>query len=232
MASVTRHVSPGRIRSDLYSFSSHHNNEHQFSPIPCVLTVLSSLVERLVARNERIAVSYSPTFIQRKYRVFDGVQVPDMSIERYLERIFKYVNCCPSVFVVAYAYIDRLIQFHPQFRITCVNVHRLLITAVMVASKFLEDLNYRNSYYARVGGLGSEEMNKLEMDFLFLMGFKLQVTVNVFESYCSHLEREVSLGGGFQIERSLQFVNGGDSTSPQDGCTKERLALRCSYGRS
>jgi hypothetical protein len=63
--------------------------------------------------------------------------------------------------------------------------------------------NYRNSYYARVGGVSSEEINRMEMEFLFLMGFKLQVSVNVFESYCSHLEREVALGGGFQIERSL-----------------------------
>eukprot|EP01018_Ginkgo_biloba_P011067 Gb_27690 [translate_table: standard] len=232
MTSVNGHVSPGRIRSDLYSFSSHHNNSHQFSPIPCVLTVLSSLVESLVARNERIAVSCSPSFTQRKYRVFDCVGVPDTSIERYLERIFKYVNCSPYVFVVANVYIDRLIQFHPQFRITCMNVHRLLITAVMVASKFVEDLNYRNSYYARVGGLRTEEINKLEIEFLFMMGFKLQVTVNVFESYCSHLEREVALGGGFQIERSLRFVRGGNSTSTQEGCIKQRLALRCGSGRS
>eukprot|EP01018_Ginkgo_biloba_P011088 Gb_14155 [translate_table: standard] len=231
MASVKRHVSPGRIRSDLYTFSAHHNNTHRLSAIPCVLTVLSSLVERVVARNDRIAVSYNPTFSRQKYRVFDGVQVPHMSIERYLERIFKYVNCSPSVFVVAYAYIDRLIQFHPQFCIASLNVQRLLITAVMVASKFVEDLNYRNSYYAKVGGLGTEEMNKLEMEFLFLMGFKLQVTVNVFESYCSHLEREVALGGGFQIERSIRFVFGGDSNSPQEGSRKQSLSLRCGSHR-
>eukprot|EP01018_Ginkgo_biloba_P011081 Gb_27035 [translate_table: standard] len=230
MASVKRHVSPGRIRSDLYCFSAHHDNTHQFSSIPCVLTVLSSLVERVVARNERIAVSYSPTFSRQKYRVFDGVQVPNLSIESYLERIFKYVNCSPSVFVVAYAYIDRLIQFHPQFRITCVNVHRLLITAVMVASKFVEDLNYRNSYYARVGGLKIEEINKLEFEFLFMMGFKLQVTVNVFESYCSHLEREVALGGGFQIERSLRIACRVDERPTQEGNMRKQLDLiMCKY---
>eukprot|EP01018_Ginkgo_biloba_P010860 Gb_19421 [translate_table: standard] len=110
--------------------------------------------------------------------------------------------------------------------------NRLLITAVMVASKFVENLNYRNSYYARVGGSRTEEINKLEIEFLFMTGFKLQVTVNVFENYCSHLEREVALGGGFQIERSLQFVSGGDSTSTQEGCRKQRFAQRCGSGRS
>ena len=69
---------------------------------------------------------------------------------------------------------------------------------------FFSYRNYRNSYFARVGGLTTEELNKLELEFLFLMGFKLHVNVSVFESYCSHLEREVSIGGGYQIERTLR----------------------------
>ncbi|KAH9323064.1 hypothetical protein KI387_017703 [Taxus chinensis] len=202
-------ISPARIRSDLYSFD---NAEKLWPPsvIPCVLSVLSSLVERVVGRNERTVAS--PVRVS-KYECFNGVEVPDMSIEHYLERIFRYIHCSPSVFVVAYAYIDRLIQFHPQFRITSQNVHRLLITSVMVASKFVEDMNYKNSHYGRVGGFSTEEMNKLEMEFLFLLKFKLQVTVNVFESYCCHLEREVAFGGGFQIERSLRLSCAKDETS-------------------
>lgn len=65
--------------------------------------------------------------------------------------------------------------------------------------------NYRNSYFAKVGGLETEDLNRLELEFLFLMGFKLHVNVNVFESYCCHLEREVSFGyGGYQIEKALR----------------------------
>lgn len=66
--------------------------------------------------------------------------------------------------------------------------------------------NYRNSYFAKVGGISTIELNKMEVDFLFLMGFKLQVSVSVFESYCSHLEREVSAGGGYHIERTLRLM--------------------------
>lgn len=64
--------------------------------------------------------------------------------------------------------------------------------------------NFRNSYFARVGGLTTDDLNKLEFEFLFLMGFKLHVNVSVFESYCCHLEREVSIGGGYHIERTLR----------------------------
>ena len=64
--------------------------------------------------------------------------------------------------------------------------------------------NYRNSYFAKVGGLETEDLNRLELEFLFLMGFKLHVNVSVFESYCCHLEREVSFGGGYRIEKALR----------------------------
>ena len=37
-----------------------------------------------------------------------------------------------------------------------------------------------------------------------MMGFKMHVNVSVFESYCCHLEREVSIGGGYHIEKALR----------------------------
>lgn len=77
--------------------------------------------------------------------------------------------------------------------------------------------NYRNSHFADVGGLPTGELNRLELDLLFLMGFKLHVGVSVSESYSRHLEREVSLGVGYQIERALGFVCGGDITSKDRG---------------
>lgn len=44
----------------------------------------------------------------------------------------------------------------------------------------------------------------MEVEFLFMMGFKLHVNVSVFESYCCHLEREVGIGGGYHIEKTLR----------------------------
>ncbi|KAL8495548.1 hypothetical protein ACS0TY_019616 [Phlomoides rotata] len=190
-------ISPRKLRYDLYSYSY-----QQDSNTPLVISVLASLIERTLARNERIAKNCK--WALSKARVFDCNETPDMTVQSYLERIFRYTRAGPSVYVVAYVYIDRFCQLHPEFRIGARNVHRLLITTIMVASKYVEDMNYRNSYFARVGGLSTNEMNRLEVEFLFLMKFKLHVNVSVFEGYCSHLEREVSIGGGYQIERTLR----------------------------
>ncbi|XP_043689349.1 cyclin-U2-1-like [Telopea speciosissima] len=211
MGSSPTPISPRKLRSDLYSFSYQDD-----SNTPLVISVLASLLERTLARNERITRKCTWALSKASpAHVFDCYEVPDMTIQSYLERIFRYTRAGPPVYVVAYVYIDRLLQILPEFRITYSNVHRLLITTIMVASKFVEDMNYRNSYFAKVGGLTTKDMNKLEIDFLFLMGFKLHVNVSVFESYCCHLEREVSLGGGYQIERTLRFMCGEEIKSKQ-----------------
>ncbi|XP_059433825.1 cyclin-U2-1 [Corylus avellana] len=196
MASSSLTISPRKLRSDVFSYSYQED-----SNTPLVINVLASLIERSMARNERIAKSCRWAI---RTRVFDCHETPDMTIQSYLERIFRYTRAGPSVYVVAYVYIDRFCQRNAGFRISATNVHRLLITTIMVASKYVEDMNYRNSYFARVGGLTTEELNELELEFLFLMGFKLHVNVSVFESYCCHLEREVSIGGGYHIERTLR----------------------------
>ncbi|KAH7314619.1 hypothetical protein KP509_21G011000 [Ceratopteris richardii] len=177
------------------------------SESPRILQVLSSLLERTVAQNDayaaRIGKQYCLPSSLDSLTLFHGLKAPSISVQKYVERIFKYANCSPSCFVVAYVYLDRFIRQQPELPITSLNVHRLLITSVMVAAKFLDDVYYNNAYYAKVGGVNTPEMNRLELEFLFRLGFRLQVTVQVFDSYCIFLEREVAGYGGFCPVKSV-----------------------------
>ncbi|CAD5175763.1 cyclin-P2-1-like [Musa acuminata AAA Group] len=214
--SLLNPISPSKLRSDLYNFPCDDDESTTTAP-PSVISVLASLLDRAIARNDRAAVNRGNAAVgDARSRAFESHQVLDMTIQSFLERIYRYARVAPPVYVVAYVYMDRLCQFNPGLRICSANAHRLLITTIMVASKFVEDLNYCNSYFAKVGGLSARELNSLELDFLFLMKFKLHVSVSVFESYCSHLEREVSFGGGYQIERSLRrLMCGGEITAKE-----------------
>lgn len=107
---------------------------------PRVLAVLAFAMERLVARNEGLVVGESTGLMGKSLNVFHGVRAPSISIPKYLERIYKYTNCSPSCFVVGYVYIDRLVHKHPDSLVISLNVHRLLVTSVMVASKMLDDV--------------------------------------------------------------------------------------------
>lgn len=106
-----------------------------------MINVLASLIERSMARTKRIVKNCSSSLSKAiSTNIFDCREIPDMTIQSYLERIFRYTRAGPSVYVVAYVYIDRFCQNNPGFRINARNVHRLLITTIMVASKYVEDL--------------------------------------------------------------------------------------------
>lgn len=55
--------------------------------------------------------------------------------------------------------------------------------------------HYNNAFYARVGGVSNPELNKLELELLFLLDFDVTVSARVFESYCQHLEKEMLCNG-------------------------------------
>ncbi|KAG7570480.1 Cyclin PHO80-like [Arabidopsis thaliana x Arabidopsis arenosa] len=155
-----------------------------------LIAFLSSLLERVAESND---LTRRVTTQSQRVSVFHGLSRPTITIQSYLERIFKYANCSPSCFVVAYVYLDRFTHRQPSLPINSFNVHRLLITSVMVAAKFLDDLYYNNAYYAKVGGISTKEMNFLELDFLFGLGFELNVTPNTFNAYFSYLQKEMTL---------------------------------------
>ncbi|XP_039001394.1 cyclin-U4-1-like [Hibiscus syriacus] len=163
--------------------------------VPRVICFLSSLLERVAESNDRCRL-----FQLQKMSFFHGTTRPTISIRSYLERIFKYANCSPSCFVVAYVYLDRFVQMQPSLPIDSYNVHRLLITSVLVSAKFMDDMHYNNAYYAKVGGISTAEMNLLELDFLFGLSCQLNVTPTTFHTYCTSLQREMWM----QIQSPLQ----------------------------
>ena len=75
------------------------------------------------------------------------------------------------------------------------NVHRLIVTSVMLAAKFFDDMYLDNHHYAAVGGVPKAEMNILELEFLFLLEFNLFVTTSDYDMYrsalCAKLETQV-----------------------------------------
>lgn len=164
---------------------------------PRFLTLLSSLLENTVQSNETLVETEE---IKDDLTVFHGSRAPPVSIQQYIDRIFKYAGCSPSCFIVAYIYVDRYLQ-QTEAYLTSFNVHRLLVTSLMVAAKFMDDSFFNNAYYAKVGGVSTSEMNRLEMKLLFTIDFRLQVDVDTFRRYCLQLEKE---SGGSQVGRPIK----------------------------
>lgn len=81
---------------------------------------------------------------------------------------------------------------------------------------------YNNAYFAKVGGISLMEMNYLEVDFLFGVGFELNVTPVIFSSYCSTLQREMYLESPASPPRLHCCLTEEESSSCQQ---KQQLAV-------
>eukprot|EP00033_Pygsuia_biforma_P001832 GCRY01002050.1.p1 GENE.GCRY01002050.1~~GCRY01002050.1.p1 ORF type:complete len:654 (-),score=121.69 GCRY01002050.1:1670-3631(-) len=121
--------------------------------------------------------------------VFDAVVAPTISIQQYMERIVKYGPCSKECFLLAFIYIDRLITQNNSFCVTFQNIHRLLITSVMLAAKFLDDIFFNNDFYAKIGGVTCAEINQFEVAFLFMVDFNLSVEMCDYDRYRMELTR-------------------------------------------
>ena len=108
--------------------------------------------------------------------IFDSVAKPTMSVHCYLIRIRRYTKFDSLCFLVALAYLRRLCEHHgPSFCPTHHNIHRLFITAVLVASKANDDVFHANAFMAQCGGISNAELNKLEVDICQRLLWGLQV---------------------------------------------------------
>lgn len=113
------------------------DNTSSSSGPPKVLPIVAYLLERTIRKNERLLRAKWSAEVDI-ITIFHGSKAPAMSVKQYVERIFRYLNCSTSCFVVAYIYIERFLQKRVGFYLTSLTVHRLLITSVMVAAKFLD----------------------------------------------------------------------------------------------
>eukprot|EP00250_Pteridium_aquilinum_P029831 c40194_g1_i1 orf=2-1072(-) len=157
--------------------------------------------------------------IRQKLSMFNGMRAPSIGIESYIRRINKYARCSPCCYVLAYAYMSKIsacLHHYPLINhvnhnhnnnptaanynnnpllcfISPFNIHRLLITSIMLAAKFMDDSHFNNAYFAKIGGVSTMEMNGLEMAFLKMVEYRLHISPKDFEKLCSHFGKESAM---------------------------------------
>ncbi|KAN0035746.1 hypothetical protein ACTA71_005034 [Dictyostelium dimigraforme] len=128
-----------------------------------------------------------------KFQVFNVDQIPEISIEAYIERVFKYLPFGTDIFIFSTIYLDRLIQWNREIQISPLNIHRLFMASIIVASKFHNDKALNNRYYAQVGGISLFEMNQLEIHFLLLLNWKLHIDPEIFEAFKTSIQSKIGI---------------------------------------
>jgi hypothetical protein len=97
-----------------------------------------------------------------------------ISIEDYSARIRQFSDLSDTSFVIASIYLTRLTSVLP---LSTANEHKLFLISVLCASKYYEDDRTSNRLFSMVGGLSLGDINKLELQLLDLLEWKLYVSL-------------------------------------------------------
>lgn len=185
--------------------------------------IISRILKRIIA-NISSSTSQTAKSTNLLESCFDSVHIPKVSLHDYLHRINYYAKCSDSCFVLAFIYIDRLLQKNPCFVLKVNNIHRLFLTALVLAIKYNDDVYYDNAVYARIGGVPLAEINFLETSLLSLLKFNLYVSPQLFFEYARELESQHKKIMNREIEEPIvEYEHMSDSLTFSDKPSNKRI---------
>eukprot|EP01064_Diplonema_japonicum_P020214 TRINITY_DN2934_c1_g1_i1.p1 TRINITY_DN2934_c1_g1~~TRINITY_DN2934_c1_g1_i1.p1 ORF type:complete len:169 (+),score=6.22 TRINITY_DN2934_c1_g1_i1:50-556(+) len=111
----------------------------------------------------------------------------EVAIRSYLERLREHSGASEECYVLACIYLDRVGEATGLWVDRC-SAHRLILVAVLVATKYRDDKYYSNIFFAKIGGITPASLNALERDFLKAVSFTLHVAPLEFDHYVQHLQ--------------------------------------------
>lgn len=96
-------------------------------------------------------------------------------------------------------YVDRMCAIYPTFTINSLTAHRyvlltdnhssirFLIAAVTASCKCVSDVFSTNAFFAKVGGISTQELNAIELEFCKLLEWRLQCSSSLLQQYYVNL---------------------------------------------
>lgn len=171
----------------------HHTESEMLQGIERILNQL------LDGRVEKVPI---PEHKQAWAEAFNSAVPPPISLADYLSRLVFYLGNIPEYssdramhsdlairyLLGAILYLERIELFVPGFEVTLLNIHRLLITGVLITAKVLDDVQPDHKYYAQLGGVSVAELCKLEICFLQLCEYNVNIDPTEFaEKYAINL---------------------------------------------
>lgn len=141
----------------------------------------------------------------------------------FLQRIHRYSLASVHSFVLALNYIDTVVEMTQlsslPLRVTASNAHMLALTAVAVATKFIDDKSVSNKRYAEISGQPTAVLNGFESTFLMMLRFSLHRTPAEYAQYEAQITKSWAGGQGSDAMLHLAMICGTSSSASE--------AVRC-----
>ena len=117
-----------------------------------------------------------------KYDLFYMGKLPPISIEDYINRIFKNTKMNMSSLIISVIYIDKFCELNG-YVLSFKNIHRIILTACYLSIKFNEDITVSTKYYADIAGIPIYELNNLEFYLFVKLQFSLFIDYDTYQKY-------------------------------------------------
>jgi len=183
----------------LFLMTTSSSRDHMVLPTDSI-DVLACVLNQLCGANDNDAMASScAENTSNQLTKFHALSKPSVPILEYATGLLRHSECSPECFVAALIYMDCLVRKYPaRLAVNSFTVHRLLLSALVVAIKNHEDTFYSNHFYATIGGVDKREMNSLEIEFLFACDFNLFIARETYAEYfdqiCTHSRLHASDG--------------------------------------
>ena len=135
-----------------------------------IINFISSTFYSIISNNKKLKKKQSRGPNEPLY----SKNIPVLSLNKFLVRIMKYTECENNTLIVAYLYIMKLIE-KESFVLGINNAYRLLLGAVVLAKKVLEDIRFNNAYYCDIGGISVNELNMIEYSLFTRINFDVNL---------------------------------------------------------
>ena len=147
-----------------------------------IIITISELLNNICNDNNSTKINDNNIATNKKIRYFMLKNIPSISIKDFLIRLTKYGKICESTLIMILIYVDRICHRY-NFKITYNNIYKLMLVAMVIATKYNEDEIYSSDFYAKLGGISKIELNNLEYDFLSMINFNLFISEDLFYKY-------------------------------------------------
>eukprot|EP00388_Colpodella_angusta_P032442 GDKK01026615.1.p1 GENE.GDKK01026615.1~~GDKK01026615.1.p1 ORF type:complete len:319 (+),score=47.89 GDKK01026615.1:94-1050(+) len=174
------------------------NQQYQKSPPPSQQHAHSVLeVARLTTNGETGRLTVDPftpsilrTYLLPAFLPLYAAQVPEVSIEDFIEHLMTHFGCGVEGFIMAFCMLAKL---PPNYIPVCDrSIHRMILTSLVLSCKVLSDQRVAMRVFASIGGVSKSDMIAMEWAFLTGLGFDASISTAMYVDMIFSLRQHCS----------------------------------------
>ena len=183
LSTITKEVSLNTFKSLEKYFPIYISKDLQKRIIKSIAQNLKGIIKENIQNNQMKFVIKSDIFYLNHF--------PAISIEDYINRIYKGTKMNISTLILSIIYIDRFCETNG-YILSLNNVHRILLAACLLSLKFNEDVNIDAQYYANIAGVPINDLNNLECYLYVKLKFSLFVEYDFYQKYFEYFSKSIN----------------------------------------